>query len=187
MFHRVTSCTSHPHCISVTNLHLAFILQMKQTKHALWTELRTTQSWPSMLPSLLQMYDTTSETHFRKLQRSTFMLDIGHRLIEFAKCLFAFTVERTNVPLLSCQCSHCPIFFTCLFGDWLVARDPLNTATASFTLRWPLSSTGSHSLYLTYWPFAIQLQTLLHSLGRGYWLAVLYRLAWNSRVSEWWL
>ena len=33
--------------------------------------------------------------------------DIGHRPTEFAKCQFDFSVERTNVPLLSCQHGHC--------------------------------------------------------------------------------
>ena len=65
-------------------------------------------------------------------QGCTSTLDIGHRPQEFAKCLFDFSVERTNVPLLSCQCSHCP-FFACLVFlnsrtsysrscDWLVAH-----------------------------------------------------------------
>ena len=45
------------------------------------------------------------------VQGCTSMWDIGHRPIEFAKCPFDLSVERTNVPLLSRQHSHCLVIF----------------------------------------------------------------------------
>ena len=92
-------------------------------------------------------------------QGCTSTLDIGHRPQEFAKCLFDFSVERTNVPLLSCQCGHCLGFFLCAcdswtlhsrFCDWLVAHSPSLHMTIkhshshlflySLTQHWPLSA-----------------------------------------------
>ena len=46
---------------------------------------------------------------YAKIQGCTSTSDISHRLIEFAKCLFYFSVKRTNVPLLSCHRGHCPV------------------------------------------------------------------------------
>ena len=90
------------------------------------------------------------------------MSDIGHGPTEFVKGPFDFSVERTNVPLLSCQGSHCPLFFVLFFcysrishsrfSDWLFTHDPSEHSTdkhshsclflASFTQRWPLSGTS---------------------------------------------
>ena len=94
-------------------------------------------------------------------QGCTSTLDIGHRPKDFAKCLFDFSVERTNVPLLSCQCGHCLGFFLCAcdswtlhsrFCDWLVAHSPSLHMTikhshshlflCSLTQHWPQSACG---------------------------------------------
>ena len=45
-------------------------------------------------------------------QGCTSTLDTGHTLAEFAECPFDFSVERTNVPLCSCQCGHWLIILT---------------------------------------------------------------------------
>ena len=62
-------------------------------------------------------------------QGCTSMLDDGQRPIKFAKCLFDFSVERTNVTLPSCLHSKHPVIY--YFGhsqtshslayDWLFA------------------------------------------------------------------
>ena len=46
------------------------------------------------------------------------MLDIDHRATEFAKCLFDFLVERTNVMshYFFCQHSHCPVILGVTLG-----------------------------------------------------------------------
>ena len=91
------------------------------------------------------------------LQGYTSTSDIGPSQMEFAKCLFDFWLEWTNVPLLSCQHGHCPvIFYFYFFGnsrpshsrscDWLVAHSPSLHPTdkhsrlflASLTQCWPL-------------------------------------------------
>ena len=45
-------------------------------------------------------------------QGCTSTLDIGHTPTEFAECPFDFSAERTNVPLLSCECGHWLIILT---------------------------------------------------------------------------
>ena len=42
-------------------------------------------------------------------------MDICHRPIELAKCPFYFSVERTSVPFLSCQCDHSPVIYFLIF------------------------------------------------------------------------
>ena len=49
------------------------------------------------------------------VQGCSSMSDIGHRPIEFAKCLFDFSVERTNVPLLACQRGCCLVIIIFFF------------------------------------------------------------------------
>ena len=66
-------------------------------------------------------------------QGCTPMSDIGHRPIEYAECPFYYVlVERTNVPLLSCQRGHCQLVCVCVcnswtlhsrFCDWLFTHD----------------------------------------------------------------
>ena len=87
------------------------------------------------------------------------MSDIGYRPIEFAECSFDFSVEKTNVPSLSCQRSHCLFFwvFFVTLGQHIRRSlfDPVTGCSSTTRSYIPLINTAR----------AVFFQTALHSTG----------------------
>ena len=127
------------------------------TNSSYWCCVHVSEA-PCLISTLLRRQEMTNAVLYLFLQGCLSTSDISHRLIEFAKCPFDFSMERTNVPLLSCYRGHCPVIFC---NSWtlhsrscerLVAHGlslhPTDKYShsclflASFTQRWPLSGTG---------------------------------------------
>ena len=71
------------------------------------------------------------------------MSDISYRPVEFAKCPFDFSVERTNVQLLSCQRSHHLFFFFFVTLGHCIA-DPVTGCSLSIRAYILLKHSQSH-------------------------------------------